>query len=76
MLMYSFKRGWRMNDKTDQLITYSIGTGGVTWGSFVALSHEITTVIGLLTAIGGLVLVCWRIYHDIIRGRRSADNES
>lgn len=53
-----------MQEKIDSAITYAIG-GGAIAVPFVQHYLELaTTLVGFLTALGGLVLVVWRLQHE------------
>ena len=49
----------------ERAASYAIGGGGVTWGSFVAFSGELTTVVGLFTTLLGCGIVGLRFWRDI-----------
>lgn len=57
-------------ETVDRAATYIIGGGGITWGSFVAFSGELTTVFGMITAFIGMCLVSWRLIRDIRKARK------
>lgn len=49
----------------DKTSSYAVGGVGIGWGSLVALSSDITDVVGMVTAIVGLVVVLFKLYRDI-----------
>ena len=53
----------------DKAASYAYGISGITWGGFVALSGELTTVLGFFTALLGFVLVLLRLVRDM-KGKR------
>lgn len=53
----------------DAAASYGIGGFGMGWGSFVALSGELTTIFGMITAFLGMVVVGVKLYYDLKRAR-------
>lgn len=52
------------HDKMEGAVTYAIGAGGITLPFVQHLLELGTSLLGFLTALGGLVLVVWRIQYE------------
>lgn len=53
-----------LQDKADGAVTYVIGGGAI---SFPVIQHLLeigTSFLGFLTALGGLILVVWRLQYE------------
>lgn len=61
-----------IDSKIEAVKSYAIGGSGVgvgllTWKGIVSTASDLTTIIGLLTAFVGLIIVSLRLYRDLTR---------
>lgn len=60
-----------MSEKVDSAATYSVGGGGLVVGAhdggIAGLLHiqDITDILNLILVVASLILVFYRLYHDI-----------